>query len=120
MDAGTLLIINLVISIAIILVLIIAFKVNPSIAMIVACLYMGIASGLGIVKTMSEITGGFGSMMSSMGLPIGLGVILGSFCQTAEGLASLQRHWFQSFLQKERCMPLHLRDLSFQSPCILT
>lgn len=85
MDAGTLLIINLVISIAIILVLIIAFKVNPSIAMIVACLYMGIASGLGIVKTMSEITGGFGSMMSSMGLPIGLGVILGQLLSDSGG-----------------------------------
>lgn len=85
MDAGTLLIFNLVIAIAIILVLIMALKVNPSIAMIVACLYMGMASGLGIMKTINEITDGFGSMMASMGLPIGLGVILGQLLSDSGG-----------------------------------
>jgi len=76
MVSSTLLIINLVISIAIILICIMVLKLNPSIGLVLACLYMGIASGLGVMSSVNEIGKGFGNMMAGMGLPIGFGVIL--------------------------------------------
>lgn len=97
MDIGTLLIVNLVISIAIILFSIMVLKINPSIAMIIACLYMGIASKLGVMETIDQISGGFGSMMAGMGLPIGFGVILGQLLSDSGGanvIAETLVRWF--------------------------
>jgi gluconate transporter len=85
MDLGTKLIVNLVIAIAIILVCIMLFKVNATIALILASIYMGVASGIEILETITLIGDGFGSMMASMGLPIGLGVILGQLLSDSGG-----------------------------------
>lgn len=101
MDVGTLLIINLVISIAIILFLIMALKINPSIAMIIACLYMGIASKLGVMGTITQISDGFGSMMSSMGLPIGFGVILGQLLSDSGGASVIAETLVRKFPAKK-------------------
>lgn len=85
MVSSTLLIVNLVISIAIILVCIMVLKLNPSIGLVLACLYMGIASGLGVMPTVDEIGIGFGNMLAGMGLPIGFGVILGQLLSDSGG-----------------------------------
>ena len=71
------LILHLAIAIAIILVCIIVLKLNASIGMVLACLYMGGMGGLGLMDTVSTISSGFGNMMTGIGLPIGFGVILG-------------------------------------------
>lgn len=66
------------ISIALIIALIIRFKVDPVISLILGSLYLGIASGVGLVATMGAITSGFGSIMAKVGLLIGFGVVIGS------------------------------------------
>lgn len=91
MVSSTLLVINLVISIAIILLLILKFKLNPTIGLIVGALYMGLFSKLGLVETVSNISSGFGGLMAGIGLSIGFGVILGqllSDCGGAKVIAS--------------------------------
>lgn len=67
-------------TIAIVLVigLIIKAKVDPIIALIVACLYLGLASGVGFAGTVEAITGGFGDIMAKIGLLIGFGVLIGA------------------------------------------
>ena len=67
MVSPALLILHLVIAIAIILVCIIVLKLNASIGMVIACLYMGVMGGLGLMDTVSTISSGFGSMMTSIG-----------------------------------------------------
>lgn len=87
MASSTLLVVNLAISIAIIIFSIIRLKLNPSIGLVLACMYMGIASGLGAITTIDTIGSGFGGMMAGMGLPIGFGVILGQLLSDSGGAA---------------------------------
>ncbi|XVX19283.1 GntP family permease [Actinomycetota bacterium] len=67
-------------AIAIVLVigLIIKAKVDPVISLIIASIYLGLASGVGFAKTVEAITGGFGEIMAKVGLLIGFGVLIGS------------------------------------------
>lgn len=67
-------------AIAIVLVigLIIRFRVDPVISLILGSLYLGLASGIGGVETLTAITSGFGEIMAKVGLLIGFGVVIGS------------------------------------------
>lgn len=75
--SSTMLVVNLAISIALIIGLILIPKLNPMVSLVIASAYMGISCGLGVIPTFETIASGFGSMMTSIGLPIGLGVLLG-------------------------------------------
>lgn len=100
MDLGALLIINLVVSIAIILVLIMVLKLNPSIAMVIACIYMGVTSKMGLMETVGLVSEGFGSMLAGMGLPIGFGVILGQLLSDTGGAAIIAETMVKRFPEK--------------------
>ena len=71
-------VVHTAIAIVLVVLLIIRFKVDPVIALIIACLYLGLASGVGFADTVTAITGGFGSIMADVGLLIGFGVLIGS------------------------------------------
>ena len=60
------------------IVLIIAFKIDPVISLLLACVYLGLATGLGAEGTVAQITGGFGEIMAEVGLLIGFGVLIGA------------------------------------------
>lgn len=60
------------------IVLIIRFKVDPVISLVLACIYLGLATGLGAEGTIEQITGGFGEIMVEVGLLIGFGVLIGA------------------------------------------
>lgn len=60
------------------IVLIIRFKVDPVISLVLACIYLGLATGLGVDGTIEQITGGFGEIMAEVGLLIGFGVLIGA------------------------------------------
>lgn len=66
------------IAIAAIILLIIRAKVDPIIALVLGCLYLGLASGIGFEKTVDAITSGFGDIMAKIGLLIGFGVLMGA------------------------------------------
>jgi gluconate transporter len=76
---------NLAISIVIILVLIIWVKVNAVISLLLAAIYMGMACSIGWVQTENTIASGFGNTMTSIGLSIGMGVILGQLLSDCGG-----------------------------------
>ncbi len=58
--------------------LIIVVKVDPVISLVIASLYLGLASGVGFADTVEAITTGFGSIMADVGLLIGFGVAIGA------------------------------------------
>ncbi|NHC22268.1 GntP family permease [Nocardioides sp. IC4_145] len=60
------------------ILLIIRFKVDPVISLLVACIYLGLATQQGAEGTVSAITGGFGEIMAEVGLLIGFGVLIGA------------------------------------------
>jgi GntP family gluconate:H+ symporter len=60
------------------ILLIIRFKVDPVISLLIACIYLGLATQQGAEGTVSAITGGFGEIMAEVGLLIGFGVLIGA------------------------------------------
>ena len=74
----TLVLIHTGISILIIVGLILAVRVHEIIAITVGAMYLGIATGLGLLNTAETISAGFGEIMADIGLLIVFGVLLGS------------------------------------------
>jgi gluconate:H+ symporter, GntP family len=71
------------IAIVIAIGLIIRFKVDPVISLLLASLYLGLASGVGFTGTIEAIAMGFGEIMAEVGLLIGFGVLIGAFLHSA-------------------------------------
>ena len=71
------------IAIVLAVVLIIRFKVDPVISLLLAALYLGLASGVGFTGTIEAIATGFGEIMAEVGLLIGFGVLIGAFLHAA-------------------------------------
>jgi gluconate:H+ symporter, GntP family len=63
--------------------LIIWLKVDPVISLLLASLYLGLASGVGFTGTIEAIATGFGEIMAEVGLLIGFGVLIGAFLHAA-------------------------------------
>ena len=63
--------------------LIIWLKVDPVISLLLASLYLGLASGVGFTGTIEAIAMGFGEIMAEVGLLIGFGVLIGAFLHAA-------------------------------------
>ncbi len=53
-------------------------RVHALIAMLAAACIAGLLGGMGIDKTLSVITSGFGTTLGSIGMVIGLGVMMGA------------------------------------------
>ena len=71
-------VLHTVIAIVAVIVLIIRFKVDPVISLVISSLYLGLATGVGFSETIKAITTGFGEIMTKVGLLIGFGVLIGS------------------------------------------
>lgn len=80
-----LVIIWLAISIAVILFSIIKLKLNPTIGLLLGSLIMGIGCGLPMVDVAESMGSGFGNLMAGIGIPIGLGCILGKLLGASGG-----------------------------------
>lgn len=90
------LIISLVISIVLIVFLITKFKINPAISLILGALLLGILAQIPLNDITADdggvtsglvtvINNGFGSMLGSIGFPIGFGIILGQLVSDMGG-----------------------------------
>ncbi|PWD50576.1 gluconate transporter [Serinibacter arcticus] len=84
-------VVHTVIAIVLVIGLIIWLKVDPVISLVIACLYLGLASGVGMTGTVEAITGGFGSIMAKVGLLIGFGVLIGALLHSLGTFRKLVR-----------------------------
>ncbi|MFD1861085.1 hypothetical protein [Aeromicrobium camelliae] len=71
------------------IVLIVRFRVDPVISLIISSLYLGLAAGVGLMETLEAITGGFGEIMTEVGLLIGFGVLIGALLQATGTFADV-------------------------------
>ena len=69
--------ISLVASIAILVFLIIKFKFHPFLALIIAAGFLGVAAGISPTQTIKSFEKGFGGVLGTTGLVVGLGTMLG-------------------------------------------
>jgi len=76
--SDTAVLINTAVAILAIAVLIVRFKLNPLIALVIGCCYLGISAGLGVDRTVKAVSSGFGDIMADIGLLIAFGVLMGA------------------------------------------
>jgi H+/gluconate symporter-like permease len=72
-----------------VVVMIVRFKFNPVVALVVGSAYLGLAVGLGPEKTIEAITTGFGEIMTEVGLLIAFGVLMGAMLQQTGAIQRL-------------------------------
>lgn len=94
-------IIGLVVAVAVLIFLILRTKVHPLIAMILAACIAGISGGMSTEKAVDAITRGFGSTLGSIGIVIGLGVMMGRVLEVS-GAAEQIAYSFIKWLGKRR------------------
>ncbi|HIZ36843.1 MAG TPA: GntP family permease [Candidatus Ruania gallistercoris] len=58
-------------------VLIVRFKLNPALALLLGTIFLGLTTGISPADVVEGINSGFGSLMADVGLLISLGVIMG-------------------------------------------
>jgi len=78
-------------SVLLLLLLIAKVRLHPSLALAVAALGLGIASGMPLYKIPLSFTGGVGSLMGHIAIVLGLGAVLGRLLAASGGAASLGR-----------------------------
>jgi GntP family gluconate:H+ symporter len=90
-------VINTAVAVLAAVVLIVRFKVNPVIALVIGSVYLGLAAGLGVEKTVKTITSGFGEIMVDVGLLIAFGVLMGSILNQTGAIRRLVEHLLNTF-----------------------
>ncbi|HHQ4767474.1 TPA: SLC13 family permease, partial [Aeromonas veronii] len=94
-------IIGLIIAVFVLVFLVIRTRVHALIAMLAAACIAGITGGMSIDKTLSVITQSFGSTLGSIGIVIGLGVMMGRLLEVS-GAAEQIAYSFIKWLGKRR------------------
>ena len=99
---GTRMLIGLIIGIVILVFLVLKTKVHAFLAMLIAALLIGVIGGFPVVNTdfdgvtlnlVTSIKNGFGNTLGSVGIIIGLGVMMGQIFE-ASGAAKTMAHTF--------------------------
>ncbi|MCQ4725454.1 GntP family permease [Anaerotignum faecicola] len=73
------------VGIALLMLLIIKFKVNPFIALLLVSIVIGLGGGIPVAQIPTDIAKGFGSTMTSIGIVIALGILLGQLLYETGG-----------------------------------
>ncbi|TMM55976.1 GntP family permease [Maribacter algarum] len=77
--------IGLLISIALIVVGIVRFKIHPFFVLLFAAMLYGFITGMNVTQIISAVNDGFGSIMGKIGLIIFFGVVIGTILEKSGG-----------------------------------
>lgn len=113
-----------VVSIAFLLVLIIRFKVEPFIALLVVALLVALAAGLPVEQLVgsaqkasdSLLEKGFGSILGHIAAIIGLGTLLGAMLEASGGAQVLMDRLMRAFGEQRAPVAIGLAGLIFGVP----
>lgn len=94
-------VIGLVIAVFVLVLLVLRTRVHPLIAMIAAASIAGITGGMSLSETLDSVTRGFGATLASIGIVIGLGVMMGRILEVS-GAAEQIAHSFVRWLGHRR------------------
>ncbi|MBO4657111.1 MAG: GntP family permease [Bacteroidales bacterium] len=85
------LIVLLILAIAFIVVSTTKFKLHPFLALIIAAIGYGLCSGIPLSEIIQSVNNGFGSTVSSIGIVIVIGCIIGTFLEESGGAYVMAR-----------------------------
>jgi len=89
MLTGTPLLLLILSSIVLIIALTAKFKAHPFLALVIASFYVGLAGGVPLMKILDAMQGGFGGLMSYIGLIVIFGSIIGVYLEKSGGALSI-------------------------------
>ncbi|MDY4041068.1 MAG: SLC13 family permease [Collinsella sp.] len=101
MDDGIRMLLALVIGLVALVLLITKTKVHVFLAVILCAIFIGLAGGMAVDDTMDAITLGFGNSLSSIGIIIGFGVMLGKLLEIS-GATNVMANTFIKLFGKNR------------------
>lgn len=76
--SNTAILLNTAIAVIGIVLMIVRLRINPVIALVLGSCYLGLATGLGVERTVETVSRGFGDIMAEIGLLIAFGVLIGA------------------------------------------
>ena len=92
---------SLVIGLIVLVLLITKTKVHVFLAVILCSIFIGLAGGMSVNDTVSAVTTGFGNSLSSIGIIIGFGVMLGKLLEIS-GATTIMANTFVKLFGKNR------------------
>ena len=105
-----------VITMAILLISLIVFKVSAGVALFVCAVLMGILCGMPLTETTGYLTSGFGSIMTSIGLLILFGGIFGMMLGDSGGMEEMAKGLLRVFGKKNDMLALNLAGFIVSIP----
>ena len=109
----TAIVINTAVAIIAVVVMIVRFKFNPVVSLVVGSAYLGLATGLGVEKTIDAIMKGFGDIMAEVGLLIAFGVLMGAILQQTGAIQRLVETLLKVFGAKRMPYAMSLTIATF-------
>ncbi|WP_431712003.1 GntP family permease [Glutamicibacter uratoxydans] len=103
-------------AIALLLVLIIRFRIHAFIALVVTSLLTAVAAGIPAGEIIGTLTSGFGGTLASVALLVGLGAMLGRMLETSGGAQVLTQWLISKFGEKRAPLALSVASLLFGFP----
>ncbi len=94
---GAQMLIGLGIGLAILIFLIVKTKIHVFVALLISAVIVGVVGGLGTGLTMSAITKGFGGTLGSIGIIIGLGIMMGQMFEISGAAERMARTFLKLF-----------------------
>lgn len=91
----------LIIGILFLFFLIVKVKLNGFLSLIIACLFVGLAEGLPLMKTIATIETGFGGTLGHLGLIIGFGAMFGRIMADGGGAQRIAETLIAKFGRKQ-------------------
>lgn len=94
----------------------IVFKISPGIMLFISAILMGLLGGITIEEILKTSTGGFGNMMTSIGLLIIFGGIFGSMLGDSGAMEELAKGFLRKFGKKYDMLAINLTGFIISIP----
>jgi len=99
-----------------IIVAIAKFKIHPFITLILAAVIVGFLMGLDGSSILEKISDGFGKTLSSIGIIIGFGAIIGTFLEKAGGTTTIAKYILKLVGEKKSPLAMNLTGVLVSIP----
>lgn len=100
MQSGPMIMLILFFSIVLLIFLILKFKVHPFISLVLAGIFIGLATGMPLKDVVTSIETGVGGTLGSLAVVIGFGTILGKMLEISGGAERLARTMLNALGEK--------------------
>ena len=111
----------LIVSIAILLLLIMVlkFKTNPFLALLIVSIFTGLASGLPADEVLKSVQNGMGGILGFVAIIVGVGAIFGQILEDSGGAKSMAKFLLKKFGQEKAPWALVLTGFLISIPVFL-